>query len=89
MVGLGGGRWVGSAHLSPKSEFQRGLGPHLVAGELGSGVCTVGSSRLRRFGKQRVCRPAVDLVASIAFGAAGSGWGRGRLLPVHPSLITW
>ena len=45
----GPGRWwlgcrvcVGSsAHLSPKSEFQRGLGPHLEV-ELGSGVQTVG-----------------------------------------------
>ena len=45
----GPGRWwlacrvcVGaSAHLSPKSEFQGGLGPHLAV-ELGSGVHTVG-----------------------------------------------
>lgn len=95
LSGAGLQSWAGSAHLSPKSEFQRGLGPHLVAGELGSRVCTVGSRRLRRFGKQGVCGWAVDLVARMPGGLASAQhhlWGSGIGLgggpaPSSPPLL--
>lgn len=95
LSGAGLQGWAGSAHLSPKSEFQRGLGPRLVAGELGSRVCTVGSSRLRWFGKHGVCRRAVDLVARMPGGLAGAQhhlWGSGirlgeGLTPSSPPLL--